>query len=269
MKETAGRGYIKDIIEEYNILLKSWGHSDDWSLNQFKTLESMIFEVTKIDVNANTLKRFFQQRTGNPQLATKEALCLFLGYKGYKDFRFDMLHYLHQEHVEVNSENLFDELTSKYLSVIRQFNNIDQNKLNQLIKQIKNTKNIYIIGVHYSSLPAKHLVLGLQDLGINTYFAYDYMQASHLYNTIHEDDLLIYFSIEGNQNNVSRFFDLTNASKNTYMITLNPKPKLLIENTLILPGYTLSKQSIVDLQSIVVIFVELLLNMFHNTLKED
>ena len=140
---------------------------------------------------------------------------------------------------------------------------------NQLIKQIKNTKNIYIIGVHYSSLPAKHLVLGLQDLGINTYFAYDYMQASHLYNTIHEDDLLIYFSIEGNQNNVSRFFDLTNASKNTYMITLNPKPKLLIENTLILPGYTLSKQSIVDLQSIVVIFVELLLNMFHNTLKED
>lgn len=76
-------------------------------------------------------------------------------------------------------------------------------------------------------------------------------------------------SIEGNQNNVSRFFDLTNASKNTYMITLNPKPKLLIENTLILPGYTLSKQSIVDLQSIVVIFVELLLNMFHNTLKED
>ena len=49
------------------------------------------------------------------------------------------------------------------------------------------------------------------------------MQASHLYNTIHEDDLLIYFSIEGNQNNVSRFFDLTNASKNTYMITLNPK----------------------------------------------
>ena len=92
------------------------------------------------------------------------------------------------------------------------------------------------------------------------------MQASHLYNTIHEDDLLIYFSIEGNQNNVSRFF-LSNASENTYLITLNSKPKLAIENTLILPGYTLSKQSIVDLQSIVIVFVELLLNMLHNTLK--
>ena len=250
-------------------------HKNDFSKTERKVYDYIVQNPTAIETA--TITKIAELC----QVSTSGILrfCQVLGYKGYKDFRFDMLHYLHQEHVEVNSENLFDELTSKYLSVIRQFNNIDQNKLNQLIsvystyfyliKQIKNTKNIYNIGVHYSSLPAKHLVLGLQDLGINTYFAYDYMQASHLYNTIHEDDLLIYFSIEGNQNNVSRFFDLTNASKNTYMITLNPKPKLLIENTLILPGYTLSKQSIVDLQSIVVIFVELLLNMFHNTLKED
>ena len=235
-------------------------HKNDFSKTERKVYDYIVQNPTAIETA--TITKIAELC----QVSTSGILrfCQVLGYKGYKDFRFDMLHYLHQEHVEVNSENLFDELT-----VIRQFNNIDQNKLNQLIKQIKNTKNIYIIGVHYSSLPAKHLVLGLQDLGINTYFAYDYMQASHLYNTIHEDDLLIYFSIEGNQNNVSRFFNLTNASKNTYIITLNPKPKLLIENTLILPGYTLSKQSIVDLQSIVVIFVELLLNMFHNTLKED
>ncbi|RHS10093.1 MurR/RpiR family transcriptional regulator [Coprobacillus sp. AF13-15] len=240
-------------------------HKNDFSKTEHKVYVYIVQNPTAIETA--TITKIAELC----QVSTSGILrfCQVLGYKGYKDFRFDMLHYLHQEHVEVNSENLFDELTSKYLSVIRQFNNIDQNKLNQLIKQIKNTKNIYVIGVHYSSLPAKHLVLGLQDLGINTYFAYDYMQASHLYNTILENDLLIYFSIEGNQNNVSRFFDLTNASKNTYMITLNPKPKLLIENTLILPGYTLSKQSIVDLQSIVVIFVELLLNMFHNTLKED
>ena len=240
-------------------------HKNDFSKTERKVYDYIVRNPTAIETA--TITKIAELC----QVSTSGILrfCQVLGYKGYKDFRFDMLHYLHQEHVEVNSENLFDELTSKYLSVIRQFNNIDQNKLNQLIKQIKNTKNIYIIGVHYSSLPAKHLVLGLQDLGINTYFAYDYMQASHLYNTIHEDDLLIYFSIEGNQNNVSRFFNLTNASKNTYIITLNPKPKLLIENTLILPLYTLSKQSIFYLQSIVLIFVELLLNMFHNTLKED
>ena len=193
-------------------------HKNDFSKTERKVYDYIVQNPTAIETA--TITKIAELC----QVSTSGILrfCQVLGYKGYKDFRFDMLHYLHQEHVEVNSENLFDELTSKYLSVIRQFNNIDQNKLNQLIKQIKNTKNIYVIGVHYSSLPAKHLVLGLQDLGINTYFAYDYMQASHLYNTIHEDDLLIYFSIEGNQNNVSRFFDLTNASKNTYMITLNP-----------------------------------------------
>lgn len=215
-------------------------HKNDFSKTERKVYDYIVQKPTAIETA--TITKIAELC----QVSTSGILrfCQVLGYKGYKDFRFDMLHYLHQEHVEVNFENLFDELTSKYLSVIRQFNNIDQNKLNQLIKQIKNTKNIYIIGVHYSSLPAKHLVLGLQDLGINTYFAYDYMQASHLYNTIHEDDLLIYFSIEGNQNNVSRFFDLTNASKNTYMITLNPKPKLLIENTLILPGYTLQNNQL-------------------------
>ena len=68
MDEYKDKRYIKEIIKEYNILLESWGSSESWDLNQFKTLENMIFETTKIDVNANTLKRFFQQKTGNPQM---------------------------------------------------------------------------------------------------------------------------------------------------------------------------------------------------------
>lgn len=147
-------------------------HKNDFSKTEHKVYDYIVQNPTAIETA--TITKIAELC----QVSTSGILrfCQVLGYKGYKDFRFDMLHYLHQEHVEVNPENLFDELTSKYLSVIRQFNNIDQNKLNQLIKQIKNTKNIYIIGVHYSSLPAKHLVLGLQDLSINTYFAYDYMQ---------------------------------------------------------------------------------------------
>ena len=121
--------------------------------------------------------------------------------------------------------------------------------------------------MHYSSLPAKQLVLGLQDLGINAYFAYDYMQASHLFNNIHENDLIIYFSIEGNQNNVSRFLDFSSIPEKSYLVTLNPKAKLNFKNKILLPGYTYSKQSIVDLQSIVVLFVELFLNIFHNSLS--
>lgn len=83
---TSEKGYTKEIIEEYNIRLKSWGNSDSWGLNQFKTLEDMIYESSKVRIDAITLKRIFQQRTSNPQLATKNALCIFLGYSGYTEF---------------------------------------------------------------------------------------------------------------------------------------------------------------------------------------
>ncbi|WP_211172619.1 hypothetical protein [Chitinophaga sp. Ak27] len=86
MDEIKDRRYIKEIIREYNARFASWGPSDSWDLDQFKTLENMIFELTNTMVSANTLKRFFQQRTGNPQLATRDVLCRLLGYTGYIDF---------------------------------------------------------------------------------------------------------------------------------------------------------------------------------------
>ncbi|NDW08547.1 hypothetical protein [Dysgonomonas sp. 520] len=80
------RDYTKDIIEEYNIRLRSWGNSNTWGLTEFKMLEDLIYESSKMRINANTLKRFFQQKTSNPQLATNNALCIFLGYSGYAEF---------------------------------------------------------------------------------------------------------------------------------------------------------------------------------------
>ena len=41
MDEYKDKRYIKEIIKEYNILLESWGSSESWDLNQFKTLEKM------------------------------------------------------------------------------------------------------------------------------------------------------------------------------------------------------------------------------------
>ncbi|GEP91668.1 hypothetical protein SAMN05660909_03757 [Chitinophaga terrae (ex Kim and Jung 2007)] len=86
MDEVRDRRYIKEIINEYTTRFVAWGPPDSWDLDQFKTLENMIQEATNVTVNANTLKRFFQQRTGNPQLATRDALCSLLGYAGYTDF---------------------------------------------------------------------------------------------------------------------------------------------------------------------------------------
>lgn len=133
MSEVKGQGYVKEIIEEYNIRLKSWGHSDTWNLNQFKTLENMLLEVTRINVNANTLKRFFQQRTSNPQLATKEALCIFLGYKGYTDF---VMKKTKQEAVDLIPEENDEEQDTENLE--KEQTASGKNRIGQYSKGISN-----------------------------------------------------------------------------------------------------------------------------------
>lgn len=83
---TSKKDYTKNIIEEYNIRLQSWGNSESWGLTEFKMLEDLIYEASNTRINANTLKRFFQQKTSNPQVATYNALCIFLGYTSYAEF---------------------------------------------------------------------------------------------------------------------------------------------------------------------------------------
>ena len=89
-------------------------HKNDFSKTEHKVYDYIVQNPTAIETA--TITKIAELC----QVSTSGILrfCQVLGYKGYKDFRFDMLHYLHQEHVEVNPENLFDELTSKYLSLV-------------------------------------------------------------------------------------------------------------------------------------------------------
>ena len=83
---TTKKNYTKYIIEEYNARLQTWGNSDSWGLTEFNMLEELIYQASNMRINANTLKRFFQQKTSNPQIATYNALCIFLGYSSYAEF---------------------------------------------------------------------------------------------------------------------------------------------------------------------------------------
>ena len=80
-------------------------HKNDFSKTEHKVYDYIVQNPTAIETA--TITKIAELC----QVSTSGILrfCQVLGYKGYKDFRFDMLHYLHQEHVEVNSENLFDE----------------------------------------------------------------------------------------------------------------------------------------------------------------
>ena len=63
MDEYKDKRYIKEIIKEYNILLESWGSSESWDLNQFKTLENMISNE-----RVKVLQESSDLTTENPEL---------------------------------------------------------------------------------------------------------------------------------------------------------------------------------------------------------
>jgi len=57
----------------------------------------------------------------------------------------------------------------------------------------------------------------------------------------------------------------TSMPKNSFLITMNPKAELAADfpHTIVLPERTFSSKSVVDTQSIPMVFVELLLNLIY------
>ena len=191
--------------------------------------------------------------------------CQSLGFKGYKDFRFELMNDLKTAHQE-DSGSKFESLVNNYIKTMNSFKMMDQTHIEKLIEDIKNTKDISICGMHYSSMPAKQLSYGLTNLGYMNYLAQDYLEFTHLLNALSNESLFIYFSINGSKNGVLHYLvpNLKDSlPENSYLITLNEKAPLsdYFKHTITLPGSYLSHNSIIDNESIFSMFVEILINM--------
>jgi archaellum component FlaG (FlaF/FlaG flagellin family) len=64
-----------------------WGNSSEWIDFNFSRLNELIFEASKISISVRTLKRIFKSDDHyEPQIATKNALVHFLGYRDWTHF---------------------------------------------------------------------------------------------------------------------------------------------------------------------------------------
>ena len=247
---------LLNLIERHkNNFSKTEAKVYDYIINHPETVET--YTITKIANESNT--------------STSAVLrfCQVLGFNGYKDFRFEMIKYLRDHYEGKDSTDYFNQLTNEYVKTIGQFQNLDRSLIEQLITALKQKKPLYIMGLHYSAAPARQLKLGLQTLGIMSYSAYDNIEATHLASTINDDATLILFSFSGNKSNFNNsLLALDTLPKQAYLITLNPNAKIAsaFNHTLVLPSNPLTSQSVIDSQSIAMIFVEILLNLLHNSL---
>ncbi len=69
-----------------------WGSKDNWSHKDFLKLSEMVRAASHISISTDTLKRVFgkvkaARETYNPQVETKNAFAIFLGYHDWYEFR--------------------------------------------------------------------------------------------------------------------------------------------------------------------------------------
>ena len=240
-------------------------HKTDYSKTEWKVYQYVIKHIERLETFTITKIAELSHTSTSAVL----RFCQTLGYKGFKDFRYAAIDYLHH-YYKRDSIDILDQMTDNYSSLINQLRNLNRNEIKKLTQAILTQDRLHILGIFLSSLPAKYLHMGLQDIGIASYFADDLNSGAHLTNIINEADTLIMFSINGSISNYKKLLSSlqNNMPKNSYLITLNEKAtsSRYFNNTIVLPGSIFSQQSIVDTQSIAIIFVEILLNLIHDEL---
>jgi hypothetical protein len=82
--------YLKSICYQVEQRL-SWGAPQDWTNSSFIEFGNEVKRASGVRISADTLKRIFGKvKTAeqyNPQLATKDALSVFLEYESWSDFK--------------------------------------------------------------------------------------------------------------------------------------------------------------------------------------
>lgn len=193
-------------------------------------------------------------------VASVQRYCKKIGYTGFKEFKFQLKNYLLQR---FDFEKNNSSYLSNYLKVANSFKNIEEDKISDFAEALVNSKHNYIIGIYYSSIPAKQLAMGMQDLNKISFCADNYLAASHWVGLIEEEDTLVVFSVSGNDPYIKKYISepLSKLSR-TYLITFNPDTKLskYFKNCIVLPGKAFANSSAIDPQSLFSLFVEMVIN---------
>ncbi|MBP2058656.1 DNA-binding MurR/RpiR family transcriptional regulator [Lactobacillus colini] len=192
-------------------------------------------------------------------VASVQRFCKKMGYSGFKEFKFQLKSYLINNSHHSNSEQ--GRYLNEYISVVKQFNNIDKKGLSLLKKALHKSDKIFSFGLFYSGLPAKMLAFTLIDQDKTAFGSDNLVNISHLMPLYSKNDTLILFSITGEENDINTYInDNIQKSDNSFLITFNPDAsiKKYFRHTIVLPGKSFAYRSPIDPQSLFCLFIEML-----------
>lgn len=194
--------------------------------------------------------------------------CQTLGYRGYKDFRYDMLQYLdaRDEQGESPSGDPVTQIVGCYSSAVSALDRLDRSQLERLSDDILSANVVYAIGAHRSSLPAMKLRFNLEDSGILCVASGDSIAFSHNAVTMDDRSLVIIFSVSGHTSIYHNFLSsIADHAPKLWLITSNPNAKMkkAVSETIVLPSANFKEEYTLEDHPIMMAFVELISHMTH------
>lgn len=190
-----------------------------------------------------------------------------LGFSGFKEFKYAFLNELTQEKSPtISSDKITDKYINNYIPILRKLKNINTKELDVLAEALLSHHMNYILGVYYSSVPARLLSLQLQDMNLLSFYAGDYTDGEHMLGSSNSDSTIVLFSINGTKTHYAEFWgDAIKTCKNTFLITLNKNAELknYFKHTIVLPGNDLSHRLPTDPESLPIIFIEILMQIIY------
>ncbi len=193
--------------------------------------------------------------------------CQRLGFKGYSEFRYEMIRYINSDLYsdEQESKDPFLQVTQFFQNSLKEFNNLDRQMIINLAKEIDNAPYVFSCGIYKSGTVAHKLKYNLVDCGKPVIFINDLVTLSHSEFISNDKSLYIFFSISGHGEEVQEYFK-NNKDKlsNSYLITCNKNPKLkkYFKNTIIIPTSTPVNNIHLDEHALMFVFVEILTNYY-------
>lgn len=192
--------------------------------------------------------------------------CQRLGYKGYSEFRYDMVKYLHSK-----SDAPFEELgiiphiTNNYVNALQALNDVNMSLVNELINDIKKADLIQTFGLFYSALPAQYFQNTFQSYGKIIMTGTDEISVNRSAFTLTDKSLVISFSISGSKNYTTAFFKETkNIGYKSYLITCNPYAhnSKYVSRTIVLPSIQPINQNTLNEHALIMIFIEIIAYLY-------
>ncbi len=210
--------HIMNPIERLNLYQSVYTKSDKIILKYIQTSMPEIKNASIIE---------FAEKAG----VSKSALlrfCKRIGYKGYSEFKYDILNYL--THTSGQSGDISVtacDAAQIYAECIRQIPSaLSQSTMTKAAELIRSAKRIRIYGCGYSGVNAIYFSRRLRDVSIDSQPVTDTSQYDSKADFADENSLYIFITESGLQVDFLRVFEPVQSKKaKTMILTFNSKVK--------------------------------------------